>query len=189
MLCFVSVVLSTLFVSAAHGDGVGGQVVTARGQAREAVVYFDSDKKTAPLANAVIDQRDKTFVPHVTVVTVGTTVQFPNHDTVFHNVFAYFNAKKFDLGMYPRGASKSVTFDKKGLVSLLCNVHSEMSAYILVVDTPYYAVTDKQGRYHIKNMPPGAYHVHVWHESGASLSQDVSVRSDGGPLNLMIARK
>lgn len=188
LLAFLISFLTTI-ASAASADGISGQVTSARGPARDAVVYFESEKRAPPLSNAVIDQRDKTFIPHVTVVTTGTTVQFPNHDTIFHNVFAYFNAKKFDLGMYPRGATKSVTFDKKGLVSLLCNVHSEMSAYIMVVDTPYYALTGKQGRYQIKDIPPGVYSAHVWHESGASLTQTVTIRSDGGPLNLTIARK
>ena len=95
------------------------------------------------------------FLPHVSVVTAGTLVHFPNDDTVFHNVFAYFQAKKFDLGMYPRGATKSVTFDKPGLVVLLCNVHSDMSAYIMVVDTPYYAVTDKRGQYRHRGRATG----------------------------------
>ncbi len=81
--------------------------------AREAVVTLEGGEKAAPLAGAVIDQRDKAFAPHVSVVTGGTTISFPNHDTVFHNVFAYFNAKKFDLGVYPRGAIKKVRFDKK----------------------------------------------------------------------------
>jgi plastocyanin len=175
--------------AAAVADGLSGQVILGRGPAREAVVTLESDKKAAPLSHAVIDQRDKTFIPHVTVVTTGTTVQFPNHDSVFHNVFAYFNAKKFDLGMYPRGASKTVTFEKKGLVSLLCNVHSEMSAYILVVDTPYYAVTDKQGRYQLKNVPAGNYVLHAWHESGASVTQTITVNGDSGTLNLTLARK
>jgi plastocyanin len=181
--------LAALAPTGARADELSGELLTSRGPAREAVVYLDCDKKAAPLTRAVIDQRDKTFLPHITVVTVGTTIQFPNHDTVFHNVFAYFHAKKFDLGMYPRGASRSVTFDKTGLVSLLCNVHSEMSAYIMVVETPYYAVTDKQGRFRIKDLPTGTYVLHAWHESGASASQNVTVRAGIGPLSITITRK
>jgi plastocyanin len=120
------------------------------GGAREAVIYLEGGQKAVPLPHAMVDQRNKTFVPHVSVVTVGTTVRFPNDDTVFHNVFAYFQAKRFDLGIYPRGASKSETFDKPGLVALLCNIHSNMSAYIVVVDTPYYAVSDSSGRFLIR---------------------------------------
>jgi plastocyanin len=172
------------------GSVVSGQVALAgKGAAREAVVTLEGEKKAAPMAKAVVDQRDKTFLPHVSVVTRGTTVQFPNNDTVFHNVFAYFNAKKFDLGMYPRGATKRVTFDKPGLVALLCNVHSEMSAYIVVVDTPYYAVTDRQGHFRIQNVAPGTYSLRVWHESGASLTQPLTVKAEDTPLNLTLARK
>jgi plastocyanin len=150
---------------------------------------LEGEKKAAPMAKAVVDQRDKMFQPHVSVVTRGTTVQFPNNDTVFHNVFAYFNAKKFDLGMYPRGATKRVTFDKPGLVALLCNVHSEMSAYIVVVDTPYYAITDKQGHFRIQNVAPGSYTLHAWHESGATLTQTVTVKAEDSALKLTLARK
>ena len=169
-------------------DDVSGQVSSPRVVARDAVVYLESYRKAQPLPRAVIDQRDKTFIPHVSVVTTGTSVQFPNNDSVFHNVFAYFNAKKFDLGMYPRGASKSVTFEKKGLVSLLCNVHSEMSAFIVVVDTPYYAVSDRQGRFLIRGVPSGAYVLHVWHESGGSYSRAVAIHGDVA-LNAMLERK
>lgn len=174
----------------AHAGSVSGQVSLAgRGGARQAVVSLEGGARSAPLARAVVDQRDKMFSPHVSVVTRGTTVQFPNNDTVFHNVFAYFQAKKFDLGMYPRGASKSVTFDRTGLVVLLCNVHSDMSAYIMVVDTPFYAVADKNGRFRIPNVPPGTYTLHAWHESGGSLTQTVTVGPGATALSLSLARK
>lgn len=172
-----------------HAAGVTGQVTLPRGTAREAVVYLEGKAPAPPLPHAAVDQRDKMFLPHVLVVTRGTTVRFPNDDTIFHNVFAYFQAKKFDLGMYPRGATKSITFDKTGLVVLLCNVHSDMSAYIMVVDTPYYAVTDAQGRFHMPNVPPGAYTLHAWHESGAALTQTVTVGDQPASLALALVRK
>lgn len=148
--------------------------------AREAVVYLESaSTKAPPKRRAVIDQRDKVFLPHVSVVPVGTTIEFPNNDAVFHNVFAYFEAKKFDLGMYPRGATRSKTFDRPGLVALLCNIHSEMSAYIYVVDTPFYAVTDRSGRFRMEGVVPGTYTLKAWHETGATLSQTILVGSEG----------
>lgn len=174
----------------ARASDVFGQAVLAgRGPAGAAVIYLEGDKKAAPMARAVVDQRDKTFFPHISVITAGTTVQFPNNDTVFHNVFAYFQAKKFDLGMYPRGKTRSVTFDRPGLVAVLCNVHSEMSAYIMVVDTPYYAITDRQGRFAIRDVAPGAYTLRAWHESGAKFAQTITVRSSDVPVTVALSRR
>jgi len=174
----------------ARAEEVSGQVLLAgRGAARLAVVSLQGDHKAEPLAHAVMDQRDKTFIPHVLVVTRGTTVQFPNNDTVFHNVFATFEARRFDLGLYPRGATRTVRFDKPGLVAIMCNIHAEMSAYILVVDTPYYAVTDKQGRFRISHAPPGTYTLRVWHESGATETRTVTIKPQQAPWTLTLARK
>lgn len=186
---FAIIAGTACLAAAAHAATVSGQASLAGGAgAREAVVYLEGDQKAAPLPNAMVDQRNKTFIPHVSVITVGTTVRFPNDDTVFHNVFAYFQAKRFDLGMYPRGASKSETFNKPGLVALLCNIHSNMSAYIMVVDTPYYAVCDNAGRFLIKGVPPGTYTLHAWHESGAKSAQTVQIAPDGNTLAVSLDR-
>ena len=189
MKLLLFVLLAALLTKGASAGVVAGTVRTGQIQARSAVVYLTGGAHAAPLANAVVDQRDKMFMPHVTVVTRGTTVHFPNSDTVFHNVFAYFQAKKFDLGMYARGRSKQVTFDKTGLVILLCNVHTYMSAYIMVVDTPYYAVTDGAGRFRLPDVPPGTYTLHGWHESGAELTQTITVGPQPQTLALTLARK
>ena len=189
MLCFFISLSAAGSLTPSHAAGVTGKVTLAHGTAREAVVYLEGNTPAPPMMHASVDQRNKMFLPHVLVVTRGTTVRFPNDDTIFHNVFAYFQAKKFDLGMYPRGATKSITFDKTGLVVMLCNVHSDMSAYIMVVDTPYYAVTDAQGRFHMPNVPPGMYTLHAWHESGAVLTQTVTVGDKSAPLALPLARK
>ena len=178
-----------LLASVAHANNLQGQTALPNKQkASNAVVYLEGSKKAAPLSKAVVDQREMVFSPHVSVVTVGTTVEFPNNDTVFHNVYAYYESKKFDLGMYPQGTVKKVKLDKKGVVALLCNVHSEMSAYIMVVDTPYYAVTDKEGKFHINNVPPGVYKLHVWHESGVSYVKDIEVKEKNDPLALMLKK-
>ena len=189
-LAAVFAFLGILLNTSASAGVVSGTASDSHGAVRGAVVYLTGNAASPPpLLNAQVDQRDKMFSPHVSVVTRGTTVRFPNDDTLFHNVFAYFQAKKFDLGMYPRGASKKVTFDKTGLVVILCNVHSSMSAYIMVVDTPYYAVSDGSGHFRLPNVPPGTYLMHGWHESGAVLTQTVTVGAKPQVLTLALARK
>ncbi len=169
---------------------VSGKVTLHVGvPAENAVIAIQGNEKSTPLSGAMVDQRNRTFLPHVSVVTQGTTVRFPNDDNVFHNVFAYYRAKRFDLGMYPRGASKTVTFDKTGIVAILCNVHSTMSAYIMVVDTPYYAVADSRGMYRIKNITPGKYTLHVWHESGAGKSQEITVDPHDATIDLDLGHR
>ena len=128
------------------------------------------------------------MVRNILAVPMGTTVDFPNHDVVFHNVFAEYNAKRFDLGMYPRGEKRTQKFDKPGLVAVFCSVHSDMSAYILVVDTPYYAVADSGGHFSIPGVRPGRYKVKVWHESGEISEQEMTLAGDD-TLNLTTHRK
>jgi len=182
--------IPTLLAVAVIQAEVSGTVTMASGRpAASAVVYLEGAKKGAPLADAMVDQRNRQFVPHVSVVTVGTTVRFPNNDYVFHNVFADYKAKRFDFGMYPHGATKRITLDKPGLVALLCSVHSEMSAYVMVVDTPYYALTDKQGHFKIANVESGEYKVRVWHESGESATTSWTAGGSHSTLELRTARK
>lgn len=174
---------------AASVDVTGEVQLPNKKMASQAVVVLEGAQKARPMPKAMIDQRDKTFVPHVLVVTTGTTVEFPNNDVVFHNVFAYYDAKRFDLGMYPRGKSKQVTFDKPGVVALLCSVHSEMSAYIYVADSPYYALTDRRGSFGIKDVPPGDYILKAWHESGSVYTQRISVKAGTAPdLKIQLTR-
>jgi plastocyanin len=116
-------------------------------------------------------QHNKTFQPHVLVVPVGTVVDFPNRDPFFHNVFSLFDGKRFDLGLYEAGASNSVRFDRLGVSFLFCNIHPEMSAVVVAVDTPYYGLSDRKGTVTIQNVPDGKYELHVWYER--SLPEDV----------------
>jgi len=109
-------------------------------------------------------QHNKSFQPHVLVVPVGTVVDFPNHDPFFHNVFSLFDGKRFDLGLYEAGASNSVRFDRLGVSFLFCNIHPEMSAVVVAVDTPYYGLSDRKGSLAIQNVPDGRYELHVWYE-------------------------
>ena len=111
----------------------------------------------------VIDQVDKEFVPHVAVFQKGTTVAFPNHDNIRHHVYSFSEAKTFEIPLYKGTPTDPVEFDKEGVVSLGCNIHDWMWAHILVTDTPYFAMTDAQGKLVIDDLPPGEYRVKVWH--------------------------
>ncbi|HEX6252275.1 MAG TPA: carboxypeptidase regulatory-like domain-containing protein [Gemmatimonadaceae bacterium] len=115
---------------------------------------------TAP----ALRQRDERFTPHVLPVLAGTTVEFPNDDDVFHNVFSLSSARTFDLGRYARGSSRSVTFPTAGVVQVFCHIHADMSGIVLVLDNPFYVVPDANGRFVIDGVPPGAYQLVAWHE-------------------------
>ncbi len=173
----------------AKASDVLGRVQLASGRTgANAVVYLEGGPKSAPLLHSVVDQRNREFIPHISVVTVGTTVDFPNNDTVFHNVFAEYKAKRFDLGMYPRGSRKRQTFDKPGLVAMMCSVHSEMGAFIMVVDTPYYTIADREGKFTLNNVKPGNYTLKVWHESGQVESEAITVTDQNTVLEVRTAR-
>jgi plastocyanin len=113
-------------------------------------------------------QRNKSFDPHVLMIQMGSTVQFPNKDPFFHNVFSLFDGKRFDLGLYEGGSSNSARFDRPGVSFLFCNIHPEMSAIVVVVDTPYFAVSDHTGRVVFANVPDGRYLMHVWYERSST---------------------
>jgi len=151
----------------------------------ESLVYVEAVAgKTfpAPTQQVTIDQKGLMFVPHIVAIQQGTTVQFLNSDTVAHNVFwiSISGNKKLghNLGTWPKGQKQAFKFDNPGVVPLLCNVHPEMSAYIVVSPTPYFAVTDKSGDYKIDNVPDGDYTVTGWHEGAKSKSNPVKVAGD-----------
>ena len=118
-----------------------------------------------PSMHAVLQQKNKTFEPHLLVVTKGSSVEFPNRDPWFHNVFSLFNGKRFDLGLYEAGTTRTVHFDREGISFIFCNIHPEMSAVVVVLASPYFAVPDKQGEFSIATVPPGRYTLHVWNEN------------------------
>jgi len=118
-----------------------------------------------------IAQSNKSFDPHVIVIRVGTPVQFPNRDPFLHNVFSLFAGKRFDLGFYEAGSSKTVRFDRPGVSFLFCNIHPEMSGAVVAVDTPYFGMADRTGRISIQNVPDGRYQLNVWYER--SLPEDL----------------
>lgn len=109
-------------------------------------------------------QKNRTFTPHLQVIPVGSVVQFPNADPFFHNVFSLFEGKRFDLGLYEAGSSKSVAFSRKGVSYIFCNIHPEMSAVVLALSTPLYAIADARDSFALRHIPPGDYELHVWIE-------------------------
>jgi plastocyanin len=147
------------------------------------IVYLESAPRGAfesgDAGHAVMDQRNETFVPHVLAIMTGTTVDFPNSDKFYHNVFSLSKSARFDLGRYAAGRFRSVRFDKPGIVRVFCDIHSHMNAFILVFSHPFFALTDEEGRYRIESVPPGSYNVVAWNEGTASEAKPVTV-SDGG---------
>lgn len=138
---------------------------------------LSSNSSSAPIQ---LVQRNKSFEPHVLAIRAGSVVQFPNKDPFFHNVFSLFDGKRFDLGLYEAGSSNSVRFDRPGISYLFCNIHPEMSAVVIVVPTPYFAVTDASGQWTIPNVPDGRYRLHLWYEKGSpedleKLQRDIAV--------------
>ena len=130
-----------------------------------------------------MDQRNETFLPGVLAITVGTLVDFPNNDSTYHNVFSLSKPKRFDLGRYAQGRSKSVRFDRPGIVRVFCDIHSHMSAFILVFNHHYFATTDPEGRYRINNIPTGTYAVVAWHDGANRETRTVTI-PDGGSVEV-----
>jgi hypothetical protein len=159
---------------------------------RPAVVYLESTEvpKQSPLRSVPpepgrtrMDQRDETFMPHVLAISVGTIVAFPNNDITFHNVFSLSKPKKFDLGRYGNGKSETVLFDKPGVVRVFCDIHSHMSAFVLVFNHSYFTTTDADGRYRIDGIPAGSYTVTAWHEGTARETRTLTFPG-GGAIDL-----
>ncbi len=167
---------------AAFAGTIHGKVSGVNG---ESVVYVEAIAgKTfpAPSQTVTIDQKGLMFAPHISVVQQGATIEFLNSDSVAHNVFwpSIGGNKKLthNLGTWPKGQKKSFKFDNPGVIPLLCNVHPEMSAYVIVSPTPYFAMTNKDGEFKIDNVPDGAYTVTAWHEGAKSKSNPVKAAGD-----------
>jgi plastocyanin len=142
-------------------------------------------------APPAITQQNKSFTPHVSAVQVGTSVQFPNRDRILHNVFSLHDGRQFDLGFYEAGSAKSVRFDKLGVSYLFCNIHPEMTAAVVTVDTPYFAVSDSAGHVTIPDVAEGKYILHVWWEQSLSedlkkLEREVTVNSGRANLGVVM---
>ncbi len=176
---------------------VTGKVVLAgaNGSAAPQTVVWLSPQGAAaetPVApmHATLAQKNKMFEPHLLVITRGSSVDFPNRDPWFHNVFSLFNGKRFDLGLYEAGTSRTVHFDREGVSFIFCNIHPEMSAVVVVLNSPYYATTNKQGDFSIPAVPAGRYTMHVWNESALpatlqALSREVQIGDESRSLGIL----
>jgi plastocyanin len=158
---------------------------------RRSVVYLDPAPRAAFDAREEprkrMDQKNETFVPHVLAIPAGTTVDFPNSDHTYHNVFSLSKTKSFDLGRYAVGRSKAIRFDRPGIVRVFCDIHSHMSAFILVFAHRYFAMTDEEGLYRIESVPPGTYTVMTWNESAPLDSARVVIPETGGEVEHNVA--
>jgi plastocyanin len=152
------------------------------------VVYIEGRAGPADLAatNVVavetkrVAQQGAVFLPHVLPVAVGTTIEWPNDDDIYHNVFSMSDAKRFDLGLYKGNPpNKRVTFDKPGRVDVFCSIHENMHCIILVLENPYFAATDEDGHYRISNVPPGTYKLKAWHERLPADEREITVSTNG----------
>jgi len=172
--------------------GRGGPLPAAKGVVWLVPLSPSPDLAISPAGEASprhlrLVQKHKQFIPHILVVPLGSVVEFPNEDPVFHNVFSLFEGKRFDLGLYEAGSSRNVRFDRAGICYIFCNIHAEMSAVVVVLQTPYYAVSDKSGAVTIPRVPPGQYRLRVWHERSLpefldSLTRGVTIAEDSASL-------
>ena len=191
-LCLVAaalVVVETALPSSSHAEGaqtgvVQGVVTVLDDGAPKAdrlgiVVYLENVPGAAQAGRKEIHQKNLAFTPGLMVIVKGTTVEFPNDDKVFHNVFSVSKAARFDLGLYKSGESKSVTFREAGVVDVYCNIHPQMVTKIKVLDNGFYAVTGTDGAFKIKNVPVGTYPAVAWHARGTEARGEVTVAAGG----------
>lgn len=143
-----------------------------------------------PAVDPRLVQHNKSFEPHILVIPVGTVVEFPNHDPFFHNVFSLFEGKRFDLGLYEAGTTRKVSFDRPGISYIFCNIHAEMSAVVIALNTPYYGLSNRDGEIVISHVPVGRYTMHVWYETALpgtlkSMAHEVTVTAESSTLGVL----
>jgi plastocyanin len=143
-----------------------------------------------PPANPRLVQKNKSFEPHILVVPSGSMVEFPNHDPFFHNVFSLFEGKRFDLGLYEAGTSRMVRFDRPGISYIFCNIHPEMSAVVITMATPLYAISNRDGQLSLAGVPYGRYMLHVWSEgmgpeNAQPLTREITIGENASSLGVI----
>jgi plastocyanin len=199
-ICFRTCALTLALLAGASAATVSGRVelvssrdpnVRKRNDSSGVVVWLEPASGTpvipANAGRAQMVQKNKTFTPHVLAIAVGTVVDFPNFDPIFHNAFSNYNGQIFDIGLYPPGTSRSLAFRREGVVRVFCNIHPTMSAVILVLKSQYFATSARNGGFEIVHVPAGSYRTHVFHERAAEttlaeLARTIEVGE--GPLEL-----
>jgi plastocyanin len=183
-------VLAAFATLDARAATVSGRVTTPDGEGvADAVVFVDAPVPSdAPGATprAEMNQVDKTFVPAVLPIVAGTRVYFPNSDQIQHHVYSFSRTKSFELPLYRGEEAPPVTFDKPGVVKLGCNIHDWMSANILVLPSPHFAATDAEGRYAIRDLPPGDYSLVAWHERSRDKTEAMTRRIKAGATGAVV---
>ena len=192
-LILVAVLLAALCAThagAAMEREVQGFALVAGRPAPNVVVWFDAPnaRRSRGSEPVVLDQRNLRFTPQVLAIRVGTVVRFPNNDRVFHNVFSFHHGKVFDLGLYPVGESKVVRFDTPGLSRIFCNIHPNMAAYVFAVDSPFFAVSDGEGRFALPSVPEGQYRYHAWRSGAPEVAGEWTVDAGEAALSIEWAK-
>jgi plastocyanin len=164
-------------------------------QAENVVVWLrpvdgGTEMRAFPSTPLRLTQHNKSFEPHVLVVPVGAVVAFPNHDPFFHNVFSLFEGKRFDLGLYEAGTTKNVRFDRPGISYIFCNIHAEMSAVVIALNTPLYGISNRKGEVVIPEVPFGRYTLHLWSESALpatldAMTREITVSAESSTLGVL----
>ncbi len=193
LYCLIFSILISVSVFAGENTGsITGKVKVFRARrSADVVIYLQGVPGTfkPPAKHPQLDQKNLIFIPHVLPVVVGTTVDFANSDNVKHNVYSPSKTKKFNLGTYGSDIVKQITFDKEGEAALACNVHAEMSAYIIILPNPYFTKTGNDGRFTIANIPPGQYTLKTWHERKRPYQQKVTVEpGNTTEINIQLRR-
>jgi len=174
---------------------VGTEYKASSSHAQNVVVWLTPIGARAPAMSFSkqplrLTQHNKSFEPHVLVVPVGSVVQFPNRDPFFHNVFSLFEGKRFDLGLYEAGSTRNVSFDRPGISYIFCNIHAEMSAVVIALDTPYFSISNRKGELVIPHVPPGRYMMRTWYETALmesldAMTREISVTENSSTLGVL----